>query len=55
MALTEVIRRLTEAWEKAGLPRWTDPKEGNRDVVPHGFRSSAIEGASDQMWVLGAG
>jgi integrase len=40
MALTEVIRRMNAAREKAGLPLWTDPKEGNREVVPHGFRSS---------------
>lgn len=25
---------------KAGLPVWVDPKEDNRQVVPHGFRSS---------------
>jgi integrase len=40
MALTEVIRRMNEARAKAGLPRWVDPKQSNREVVPHGFRSS---------------
>jgi integrase len=40
MALTEVIRRMNEARAKAGLPLWVDPKQGNREVVPHGFRSS---------------
>jgi integrase len=40
MALTEVIRRVNEARKKAGLPPWVDPKQGNREVVPHGFRSS---------------
>jgi len=40
MALTEVIRRMNEARQKAGLPLWVDPKQGNREVVPHGFRSS---------------
>jgi integrase len=40
MALTEVIRRMNEARKKAGLPLWNDPKEGGREVVPHGFRSS---------------
>ncbi len=40
MALTETIRRMNDAREKAELPRWTDPKQGNRDVVPHGFRST---------------
>ena len=40
MALTEVIRRMNEARKKAGLPLWVDPKQGGREVVPHGFRSS---------------
>jgi integrase len=40
MALTEVIRRMNQARKKAGLPQWVDPKQGNREVVPHGFRSS---------------
>jgi hypothetical protein len=40
MTLTEVIRRWNQAPKKAGLPRWLDPKQGNRDVIPHGFRST---------------
>ncbi|HMA71783.1 MAG TPA: integrase arm-type DNA-binding domain-containing protein [Xanthobacteraceae bacterium] len=40
MALTEVIRRVNQARKKAGLPLWVDPKQENREVVPHGFRSS---------------
>jgi integrase len=40
MALTEVIRRMNQARQKAGLPLWVDPKQGSREVVPHGFRSS---------------
>jgi integrase len=40
MALTETIRRMNEARAKAGLPLWVDPKQGNREIVPHGFRSS---------------
>lgn len=40
MALTEVIRRMNEARKKAGQPVWVDPKQRNREVVPHGFRSS---------------
>jgi integrase len=47
MALTEVIRRMNELRDKAGLPRWIDPKEGNRDVVPHGFRSSFRDWVSE--------
>jgi integrase len=48
MALTEVIRRMNEAREKAGLARWTDPNQGGREVVPHGFRSSFRDWVSDQ-------
>jgi integrase len=40
MALIELIRRMNQARKKAGLPQWVDPKQGNRTVVPHGFRSS---------------
>jgi integrase len=40
MALVEVIRRMNEARVKAGKPPWVDPKQGNREVVPHGFRSA---------------
>ncbi|HMA70436.1 MAG TPA: hypothetical protein VKP67_02930 [Xanthobacteraceae bacterium] len=32
---------------KAGLPRWIDPKQGGRDVVPHGFRSSFKDWSSE--------
>jgi integrase len=38
-AFSEVIQRFNNTREAQGLPRWTDPKHGNRDVVAHGFRS----------------
>src|SRR5262249_28311557 len=47
MALTEVIRRMNEARKKAGLPLWVDPKQGNREIVPHGFRSTFKDWATD--------
>jgi integrase len=47
MALIEVIRRMNEQRDKAGLPHWIDPKEGNRNVVPHGFRSSFRDWVSE--------
>jgi integrase len=47
MSLTAVIRRMSDAREKQGLPRWVDPKQGNADVVPHGFRSSFKDWATD--------
>jgi integrase len=40
MALTETIRRMNQARRKAGLAPWVDPKEDNREVVPHGLRST---------------
>jgi integrase len=40
MTLWSVIRRMNEARRRASLPPWVDPKEDNREVVPHGFRSS---------------
>jgi integrase len=48
MALTEVIRRINDEREKAGLPRWIDPKQGGREVVPHGFRSSFRDWVSEK-------
>jgi len=47
MALTEVIRRMNEARKKVDLPLWVDPKQGNREVVPHGFRSTFKDWATD--------
>jgi integrase len=40
MTLTAVIRRMSDAREEQGLPRYIDPKQGNADVVPHGFRAA---------------
>jgi integrase len=48
MALTEVVRRMNEARDAAGLPRWTDPKQGGADVVPHGFRSTFRDWVSER-------
>jgi integrase len=48
MAMLELLRRMNAAREVAGLPRYTDPKQGNRDVVPHGFRSSFRDWAAER-------
>jgi integrase len=40
MAMLGALHRMNLHREKAGLPRWVDPKENNEDVVPHGFRST---------------
>jgi integrase len=47
MALTEVIRRMNEFRQKARLPMWVDPKQGNREVVSHGLRSSFRDWVAD--------
>ena len=47
-ALAAVIDRMNEDRAKADLPKWTDPKEGNREIVPHGFRSTFTDWASDE-------
>src|SRR6185312_3241252 len=39
------IRRMNCEREVVGLPRWTDAE--GRDVVPHGFRSSFKDWATD--------
>ena len=39
-AMLELLRRMNAERTVAGLPRYTDPKQGGRDVVPHGFRST---------------
>jgi integrase len=47
-AMLDVLRRMNVHREKAGLPRLVDPKEGNEDVVPHGFRSSFRDWVSEE-------
>jgi integrase len=48
MAMLELIRRMNAEREVAGLAKWTDPKQGNSDVVPHGFRSSFRDWAAER-------
>jgi integrase len=45
MAMLELIRRMNCEREVAGLPRWTEPE--GREVVPHGFRSTFNDWATD--------
>ncbi len=47
MAMLELLDQMNAEREKAGLPRWIDPKQGGRDVVPHGFRSSFKDWSSE--------
>lgn len=39
-AMAAVIDRMNEDRAKAGLPKWVDPQQGGREIVPHGFRST---------------
>jgi integrase len=48
MVMVKLIRRMNAEREVAGLPKWTDPKQGSRDVVPHGFRSSFRDWAAER-------
>jgi integrase len=42
-----LIDRMNETRGRAGLPKWIDPTL-NREIVPHGFRSSFRDWAGDQ-------
>jgi integrase len=48
MAMLELIRRMNAEREVIGLAKWTDPKQGNSDVVPHGFRSTFRDWAAER-------
>jgi integrase len=46
VTMAAVIKRMNKDRE---IPeRYTDPKQGNRDIVPHGFRSSFRDWAAEQ-------
>jgi integrase len=45
-AMTVVIRRMNS--EGAGRPQYLDPRQNNRDVVPHGFRSTFKDWARER-------
>jgi integrase len=46
-AMAAVIDRMNEDRVKAGLPKWVDPQQGNREIVPHGFRSTFKDWCSE--------
>jgi integrase len=48
MAMLELIRRMNAEREVVGLPKWTDLKQGGREVVPHGFRSTFRDWAAER-------
>jgi integrase len=46
--LGRLIAQMNADREKKGLARYCDPKENNRDIVPHGFRSTFETWASER-------
>jgi len=47
MALAETVRQMNDERTRAGLPRYFDPKQNDRDIVPHGFRSTFRDWTAD--------
>lgn len=47
-AMGAVIDRMNDDRAKAGLPKWVDPQQGDREIVPHGFRSSFTDWCADE-------
>jgi integrase len=47
-AMLGVIERLNARRQAARLPRYMDPNQGGRDVVPHGFRSTFRDWAAER-------
>jgi integrase len=48
MALLQTVRRMNSERKKAGLPAFVDPKQEDREIVPHGFRSTFRDWAEEQ-------
>lgn len=47
MAMLEMVRGMNERRAAAGEPKWVDPRQG-KEIVPHGFRSSFRDWASER-------
>lgn len=48
MAMAQVVRRMNREAALAGAPRWIDPRQNGREVVPHGFRSTFRDWAAER-------
>jgi integrase len=48
ITMTAVIRRMNEEAKEAGRAPYIDPKQGDREIVPHGFRSTFLDWGHDQ-------
>lgn len=47
MAMRELITDMNTDRSANGLPIWIDPKENDREITPHGFRSTFRDWAAD--------
>src|SRR5262249_49712633 len=47
MGMAGVIKRMNQRRSAHGLPRYIDPKEDNRDITVHGFRSCFTDWAHE--------
>jgi integrase len=47
MAMAKVIERMNEQSAKAGRPKWVDPKQKNKEITVHGFRSTFSDWRGD--------
>ena len=48
MALLQTVRRMNAERKKVGLSTFVDPNQDNREIVPHGFRSTFRDWAADR-------
>ena len=46
--LSKLIKQMNKTNAKEGRPRWLDPRLGNKEIVPHGFRSTFRDWAYEQ-------
>jgi integrase len=47
-AMAALLQRMNEENKKAGRPLYVDPKQNNRPIVPHGFRSAFRDWAAER-------
>jgi integrase len=48
MALNETVKQMNSERQRVGLPMYVDPKQNNRPIVPHGFRSTFRDWAAER-------
>jgi integrase len=48
MAMLNLIGRMNGERKRAGLPYYVDPKQGDAEITPHGFRSTFRDWAAER-------